>query len=67
MSSRSFARASLWSGALISTTVGLMALLISGCDEIDQMADNASKRPPVQSLTPPQIDTDLEAREHPAP
>jgi hypothetical protein len=47
----------------LTALLGLTALLISGCDEIDQMADNASKRPPVQSLTPPQIDTDTTAHE----
>jgi hypothetical protein len=52
------------SATLLCTSLGVMALLISGCDEIDQMEDNASKRPPVQSLMPPQIETDPEAREH---
>jgi hypothetical protein len=56
------------SGLALCTIAGLAALVLMGCDEIDQIADNASKRPPASSLMPPQIDTDPEAREHkPAP
>jgi hypothetical protein len=54
----------LLSVAFLSVALGSFALLLSGCDEIDQIADNASKRPPVQSLMPPQIDTDPEAHQH---
>jgi hypothetical protein len=52
--------------SVLCVMAGVFALVMSGCDEIDQMADNANKRPPVQSLTPPQIDTDPEAHEHKA-
>ncbi|HTQ39508.1 MAG TPA: hypothetical protein VMJ32_10795 [Pirellulales bacterium] len=66
MARRSFWMAHVVSGAVLCTAGGLLAVLISGCDEIDQMADNASKRPPAQSLMPPQIETDPEAHEHKA-
>jgi hypothetical protein len=64
LTSKLFKSVNAFSGLLVCTSAGLLALVLSGCDEIDQMADNANKRPPVQSLTPPQIDTDPEAREH---
>jgi hypothetical protein len=64
MTRKNVTRITAFSGALLCTSLGVMVLLISGCDEIDQIADNASKRPPVQSLMPPQIETDPEAREH---
>jgi hypothetical protein len=54
----------MFSGALLFAALGSFALLLSGCDEIDQMADNANKRPPAPSLMPPQIDTDPEAHQH---
>jgi hypothetical protein len=53
--------------SVLCLTAGVFALVMSGCDDIDQIADNASKRPPVQSLMPPQIDTDPEAHQKIAP
>ena len=35
-----------FSGLVLCTIAGLAALVLTGCDEIDQIADNASKRPP---------------------
>jgi hypothetical protein len=64
MTSKTITLNKTFSAVLVGASLGLVALVFSGCDEIDQMADNANKRPPVQSLMPPQIDTDPEAREH---
>jgi len=64
MTSKTITLTKTFSAVLVGASLGLVALVFSGCDEIDQMADNANKRPPVQSLMPPQIDTDPEAREH---
>jgi hypothetical protein len=67
MMRRAFSISTVFCGAAACVAVGLATLLFSGCDEIDQIADNAAKRPPVQSLMPPQIDTDPEARPHTYP
>ena len=36
---------SIFSIPMLCAAVGLTAIFISGCDEVDQMADNAAKRP----------------------
>ena len=36
---------SIFSIPMLCAAVGLTAISISGCDEVDQMADNAAKRP----------------------
>ncbi len=63
MNTRARKRLTAFVASFLCATAGLFTLLLSGCDEIDQIADNASKRPPVQSLMPPQIDTDPEAHQ----
>ncbi|HZZ28544.1 MAG TPA: hypothetical protein VFE46_11125 [Pirellulales bacterium] len=58
-----FSTGGVLSGALFCTMAGLLALALSGCDEIDQMADNAAKRPVTQNFTPG-MDNDPEQRQH---